>query len=115
MFAQAHPRSRGENALMFFARTFVFGSSPLTRGKQLQALEDVASLRLIPAHAGKTQGSIVAVISLSAHPRSRGENFVIWRISTRECGSSPLTRGKLRAADAWPCGGRLIPAHAGKT
>ena len=36
-------------------------------------------------------------------------------MSTRECGSSPLTRGKLCGKDGPPARERLIPAHAGKT
>ena len=41
--------------------------------------------------------------------------MVIWRMSTRECGSSPLTRGKLRRIGVPWCNPGLIPAHAGKT
>ena len=40
---------------------------------------------------------------------------MIWRISTRECGSSPLTRGKLRRRVQFVASAGLIPAHAGKT
>ena len=41
--------------------------------------------------------------------------MVIWRMSTRECGSSPLTRGKRAGGDLDRPAIRLIPAHAGKT
>ena len=50
----AHPRSRGENDLVtrfFEGRP---GSSPLTRGKLHQAKAGLGGVRLIPAHAGKT-------------------------------------------------------------
>ena len=52
---------------------------------------------------------------LEAHPRSRGENQVIWGTTNDAVGSSPLTRGKLSPSDGCTheCG--LIPAHAGKT
>ena len=51
----AHPRSRGENATVPRIRSSSAGSSPLTRGKpDLGAYLEVR-LRLIPAHAGKTQ------------------------------------------------------------
>ena len=50
----AHPRSRGENSGAGSAFFAVFGSSPLTRGKQASLGGDEARLRLIPAHAGKT-------------------------------------------------------------
>ena len=91
------------------------GSSPLTRGKLREARYRCSITRLIPAHAGKTRLSGAPPTTRWAHPRSRGENFVIWRMSTRECGSSPLTRGKLqRQGQTHPVVG-LIPAHAGKT
>ena len=50
----AHPRSRGENAIASALATFVAGSSPLTRGKQIAGYLAGNDLGLIPAHAGKT-------------------------------------------------------------
>ena len=72
-------------------------------------------IRLIPAHAGKTQAGGRPHAPGAAHPRSRGENphAVAWKVWSG--GSSPLTRGKHVAAAAWPARTRLIPAHAGKT
>ena len=52
----AHPRSRGENALFSDFTRYVYGSSPLTRGKPARAGLRSWPLRLIPAHAGKTYG-----------------------------------------------------------
>ena len=50
----AHPRSRGENPLAPGIAFAIWGSSPLTRGKQGRNV-DLCLLRgLIPAHAGKT-------------------------------------------------------------
>ena len=50
-----------------------------------------------------------------AHPRSRGENpGQVLKIEVAT-GSSPLTRGKLKALADKCLNGRLIPAHAGKT
>ena len=94
---QAHPRSRGENAveaaradlstgsspltrgkrktvLMFFA--MISGSSPLTRGKLLRGRFQRVNTRLIPAHAGKTYPRLSVGSTFRAHPRSRGENGV---------------------------------------
>ena len=51
----AHPRSRGENPSLSAMLSAVFGSSPLTRGKQRLAALVIGAVRLIPAHAGKTQ------------------------------------------------------------
>ena len=54
----AHPRSRGENATVWSASSGYMGSSPLTRGKQSLAPAIVPPLRLIPAHAGKTESEL---------------------------------------------------------
>ena len=52
----AHPRSRGENTAPDRPTRSWMGSSPLTRGKQRASHRDAPPIRLIPAHAGKTQG-----------------------------------------------------------
>ena len=91
----AHPRSRGENPRRTAASAEPNGSSPLTRGKLQRAQKASVCARLIPAHAGKTVFMIVVVATDTAHPRSRGENF--------------LSRF-LPFPPPW-----LIPAHAGKT
>ena len=74
-----------------------------------------AASRLIPAHAGKTAAAQPHAGSVPAHPRSRGENLCLHLRRRRLGGSSPLTRGKLPGPRNRPAGGRLIPAHAGKT
>ena len=71
--------------------------------------------RLIPAHAGKTLTPPRMRPGGRAHPRSRGENFLIVNVERKVDGSSPLTRGKQESAQAWPRAPGLIPAHAGKT
>ena len=53
---RAHPRSRGENALFSDFTRYVYGSSPLTRGKLSHQIKVALQVRLIPAHAGKTNG-----------------------------------------------------------
>ena len=92
---RAHPRSRGENSQAEEALRPRTGSSPLTRGKLVEAGHAGAKCGLIPAHAGKT-----------LTPAGR---LVI------DGGSSPLTRGKLDGAGPVGVGLGLIPAHAGKT
>ena len=71
--------------------------------------------RLIPAHAGKTGIHRCDKGVATAHPRSRGENVAGSQVGPDEHGSSPLTRGKRPRAVGFGRGGRLIPAHAGKT
>ena len=111
----AHPRSRGENSeARIHTRSFE-GSSPLTRGKPPTLTQPSRPRRLIPAHAGKTQRAHQRQRLARAHPRSRGENHKIKRISHGFEGSSPLTRGKLATSAYSAERDRLIPAHAGKT
>ena len=111
----AHPRSRGENALILARRRREYGSSPLTRGKRINWQTLQRLVRLIPAHAGKTASTPRAGPSPAAHPRSRGENSSGQGYTTGEAGSSPLTRGKRLRGRRRRGRGRLIPAHAGKT
>ena len=112
---RAHPRSRGENRPYIGCRCDRPGSSPLTRGKRQEAEQLVLLGRLIPAHAGKTRFILIHNHYTRAHPRSRGENFVVCATAFVASGSSPLTRGKpTYAEEFFQCKG-LIPAHAGKT
>ena len=111
----AHPRSRGENWNVWCASPPPHGSSPLTRGKPVEASVERCSGRLIPAHAGKTAGQRGRYRRRAAHPRSRGENRVRADGHGRRRGSSPLTRGKLQMTYNLDLTEGLIPAHAGKT
>ena len=112
---EAHPHSRGENSASWRARLAVRGSSPLTRGKPVQAELRVADRGLIPTHAGKTLRSARERPPQRAHPHSRGEN-TDWCVGlAAQAGSSPLTRGKPRLLGFIALISGLIPTHAGKT
>ena len=111
----AHPRSRGENPGPGWYQKWYRGSSPLTRGKPDLHKILATQRRLIPAHAGKTRLSPIRHAGLAAHPRSRGENAAGIASVALTRGSSPLTRGKHILPPIDQAGGRLIPAHAGKT
>ena len=50
-----HPRSRGEHSRRRRCRACENGSSPLTRGAQLEALPSYPRRGIIPAHAGSTR------------------------------------------------------------
>ena len=114
-YSGAHPRSRGENSKTIKLNIFELGSSPLTRGKlELDPLP-APHARLIPAHAGKTRVVVLGDKSVTAHPRSRGENDVVILQARHVNGSSPLTRGKHVLRDRTRGRPGLIPAHAGKT
>ena len=113
---RAHPRSRGENPSRRSTTSPPMGSSPLTRGKP-DGLDGASAIRglipahagktkptpesksrpgLIPAHAGKTPSRPSRTSPTRAHPRSRGENWVVGADDRGQHGSSPLTRGKHR-------------------
>ncbi len=111
----AHPRSRGENVCRCGCFDVGCGSSPLTRGKLNVRRVERRLERLIPAHAGKTQGPNGPSRDEAAHPRSRGENIMSHAKNTTVSGSSPLTRGKRHEVRGQGCAAGLIPAHAGKT
>ena len=94
---------------------FCRASSPLTRGKRGARHDLVDCVRLIPAHAGKTECFPHGMSAPRAHPHSRGENHPRFQPESHAGGSSPLTRGKRGARhDLVDCV-RLIPAHAGTT
>ena len=113
--SRAHPRSRGENIQGEDASHVRAGSSPLTRGKRVYRCEVWGLVRLIPAHAGKTQRAAPGSSRRTAHPRSRGENPRSGALFVLPVGSSPLTRGKRESPGLDAVKARLIPAHAGKT
>ena len=96
-------------------RDLTLGSSPLTRGKRVEAGHAGEEVRLIPAHAGKTTSRLRLPLFGTAHPRSRGENKIALAKHPPFLGSSPLTRGKQTCSASHHVGSGLIPAHAGKT
>ena len=91
----AHPRSRGEHFPDDFHIDTDTGSSPLTRGARLHQPPLKDSHRLIPAHAGSTEGALNDFPNTRAHPRSRGEHKRHGPAGGSSGGSSPLTRGAL--------------------
>ena len=111
----AHPRSRGEHTRAITVPAGATGSSPLTRGAQVDDAPDTSDEGLIPAHAGSTPAFLVLVVLLRAHPRSRGEHWC--RLVSRHSlvGSSPLTRGAPQVTQGLSGLVGLIPAHAGST
>ena len=111
----AHPHSRREYVADDPMWYLVMGSSPLTRGKLIHHRHDGLRARLTPAHAGKTSRSRDPSRPGWSHPRSRGENWKGFTRTSQTSGSSPLTRGKLRAGGDLDGPARLIPAHTGKT
>ena len=68
-----HPRLRGELSNPEVCRGRTGGSSPLTRGTQEFTQEQSEVRRFILAYAGNSQLWLSVVLSLSVHPRLRGE------------------------------------------
>ena len=95
--AEAHPRLRGEHTCAANAFDMQYGSSPLTRGALPVLAGRRRARRLIPAYAGSTKVQAFVSGVFPAHPRLRREHYVNAPFSTRERGSSPLTRGARRA------------------
>ena len=111
---EAHPRVCGENCARPVVAETPAGSSPRVRGKPSNLLWALASLRLIPACAGKTTPTTPAKSTPAAHPRVCGENLPSAVGLSELAGSSPRVRGKPAAAQEYADKTRLIPACAGK-
>lgn len=73
------------------------------------------SVRITPAHAGKSGSSDKFPTRCKDHPRTRGEKK--WADITEKPtqGSPPHTRGKDKRAHQATCLPRITPAHAGKS
>ena len=111
----AHPRACGENSALPWLVGLLGGSSPRMRGKPVTEQATEGATRLIPAHAGKTQGDGEGGGQVGAHPRACGENLAALIVTEFSRGSSPRMRGKRSEALEPGRIERLIPAHAGKT
>ena len=105
-----HPRSRGENCLLFCGFHPHPGSSPRERGKPRCHENRTLCLRFIPARAGKTCRMILQPGIKRAHPRVSGENLGLPGPTRQKCGSSPRERGKPVSVFGNLGAGRLIPA-----
>ena len=108
-----YPRSRGEHLTSGTGFRSGFGSSPLTQGTRSPPRPRKRRRRLIPARAGNMTGEQWSSVTMSAHPRSRGEHTGEDRCYPCWQGSSPLARGTCRGCSGPPALKRLIPARAG--
>ena len=113
--SSAHPRSRGEHYIMCAMPHYHPGSSPLARGTRKRTRAFPPYLRLIPARAGNTSTAAGTGVSMTAHPRSRGEHHRLDKVGMTSFGSSPLARGTRTVSTATPIALWLIPARAGNT
>ena len=111
----AHPRVCGENRVQSTPVTSPRGSSPRVRGNLSFTWKSPASMRLIPACAGKTGRFSACAAITTAHPRVCGENSDAPGHPFQLEGSSPRVRGKPRFPHFGAVARGLIPACAGKT
>ena len=112
---QEHPRVRGENVCGFSRGYHPRGTSPRARGKRASSKGFMMVFRNIPACAGKTTPIGPYSLSLTEHPRVRGENRYGDTQNHIARGTSPRARGKRRLRRRRRHFERNIPACAGKT
>ena len=110
-----HPRACGANSSGGRTCPTVLGSSPRMRGKRLRRVGCGDCRRIIPAHAGQTNGRSRRRRRTSDHPRACGANIDVSNWQAGIDGSSPRMRGKQRDAFHVVAGFGIIPAHAGQT
>ena len=69
-----HPRACGENFSAYRSLFALAGSPPRMRGKLFTCNVPFMSVRITPAHAGKTITFVSSIEIVRDHPRACGEN-----------------------------------------
>ena len=110
-----HPRACGANHQQPRHGERSHGSSPRMRGKPRGYPCLFSVTRIIPAHAGQTWRTLLAICSPSDHPRACGANAIRPSGWFGPDGSSPRMRGKRSRSPFFDGIRRIIPAHAGQT
>ena len=88
-----HPRVRGEQIRKAILWVAVAGSSPRARGAAQFGPSCRTQKRFIPACAGSRRLTFNQFLTLSVHPRVRGEQLTHRSLKLVTCGSSPRARG----------------------
>ncbi len=88
-----YPRWRGEHKSPTFSPLSPAGLSPLARGTRHKDVLRAIRNRFIPAGAGNTKPSTLAISSKTVYPRWRGEHYGSWDVTSGGRGLSPLARG----------------------
>ena len=110
-----HPRLRGELPSRKLFDSAINGSSPLTRGTLESVESPYVIWRFIPAYAGNSLYDSNYFLTLTVHPRLRGELGIRKSVLSPGFGSSPLTRGTHAIVFNLPPLDRFIPAYAGNS
>jgi len=108
-----HPRARGEQAVARKAALTSAGSSPHVRGTVLGQAARRDDRRFIPARAGNSDPGNKIDATWAVHPRTCGEQKVLYRLCDRFAGSSPHVRGTACLISLHFLSSRFIPARAG--
>ena len=72
-YSTVHPRLRGELIGASDGNKAATGSSPLTRGTPGEGLKRSPDFRFIPAYAGNSGVLSLESVTITVHPRLRGE------------------------------------------
>ena len=106
---------RGEKSKDQFGIVRVWGSPPRARGKAAARAEDVCSVGITPACAGKSRDLPQRRRPRRDHPRVRGEKATLSEMISMQAGSPPRARGKdIRTGQKAGKEG-ITPARAGKS
>ena len=110
-----HPRVCGEHVIQKKAGVGLTGSSPRVRGTPEGIAFILRACGIIPACAGNTMSTDLALKNLGDHPRVCGEHISTRFFRTLQSGSSPRVRGTpfMRFCAVNLDG--IIPACAGNT
>ena len=108
-----HPRMRGEREPPKYTLETHDGSSPHARGTLDKPDQFIRAHRFIPACAGNARPDRMAMLTMTVHPRMRGERSTVGSAGFSPGGSSPHARGTRFAACAGRKLNRFIPACAG--
>ena len=109
------PRMRGKAHRQEDKQKRPFGSPPRMRGKETQAHRRFCSLRITPAHAGKSERTCITNHISRDHPRACGEKLPVLCMCVFHRGSPPRMRGKVSSDGTVMTMPGITPAHAGKS
>ena len=113
--ASDHPRMRGEDPVVDKPVDNSNGSPPHARGRLGDFFVKSGDKRITPACAGKTKHRRYRQVSLSDHPRMRGEDPDSARTIACTIGSPPHARGRRLDLSENVHENGITPACAGKT
>ena len=110
-----HPRLRGKDGTFFDVVAMTLGSPPLARERPDGRKEILITGGITPACAGKTIIGAIESHCIGDHPRLRGKDAKLIRVTIALTGSPPLARERPYNHVIDFTERRITPACAGKT